>query len=274
MNIFKILKVTVCLLALFHFSFVAKADIDDSERDYIVNGGLNQFIKAENLKKELKAKAANDEEYRNLITTQVVPLWLESAEKGTPVAMFQLGVYNLYGSKYGWNDKIDKDQARQWMIKAWKRGYGPCYADGYLSELGISDEEALTMLRESAENGDDEAQIMLGLYYALGSSKLVGNQINLPESKKYYEMAAAKGRSYAMLRLAYQCYDAEQHIFGPDFKHWAEKAALAGWPDGMFLLASYYAHTHEFLRAIEWYRKAAENGSEEAAEALRDARLQ
>lgn len=130
------------------------------------------------------------------------------------------------------------DKAVVWARRAAQMGHplaelslGRIYADGLGVEANL--EEGLKWLEKAANHGDAEAQNMVGNIYQ--NADFVKNDPQ--KAFKHYQMAAAQGHLWGMYNLG-RCYDAG---FGTEVNPFS---------------------------AVEWLRKAADGGIQEAIDFL------
>ncbi len=113
-------------------------------------------------------------------------LWQPLAEKGDPVAQYQLGTLYAEGKGIGQNDAT----AAMWFERSATQGnanaqynLGASYAEG----LGVTKDEAVAVrwFKRAAEQGMAYAQLNLGILYATGR----GTPVDNVESVKWLELA-------------------------------------------------------------------------------------
>ena len=114
---------------------------------------------------------------------------------------------------------------------------------------------------KAAENGDVEAQYLVGLHYAVCE--------DYEKMFYWYQKAAENGNVTAQYELGC-CYawsyggsqDSEKAVY------WWQKAAENGYVKAQYELGRYYAddfgNAQDYEKAVYWYEKAAENGDVEA----------
>lgn len=148
------------------------------------------------LNEALRAKEAGD--YAKAAT-----LLLPLAEKGDPVAQFNLGALYTQGQI------IQKDYriAMQWYLAAAQQGHaeaqarvGGLYADG--TNVPQDFKKAMQWLMLSAKQGNATAQLDIGEMYATGK----GVPQNYKEAIKWYQLSADQGNATAYAKLA-DCYE-------------------------------------------------------------------
>ena len=121
-------------------------------------------------------------------------------------------------------------------------------------------------LIKRAQNGDVDAQCVLGDYYLLYGAKV---KQYYQEAVKWYQIAASKGDARAQNNLG-TCYEYGNGI-EKDLEEavkWYIKAAEQGIVDAQYNIASCYAYGTgvelDINAAIKWYQKAAEQGDAKA----------
>ena len=152
-------------------------------------------------------------------------------------------------------------------------GYGTLRGPGFTlvgeaecKELGIS------ILRETAEQGNATAQLYLGNLYFSGEDV----EENYEEAFEWFKKAAEQGDADAQYSLAI-CYAHGLGTEGNGEKafEWYKKAAEQGHADAQYSLADAYdwgSGTEEDKeKAFEWYKKSAEQGHASAQCHLADA---
>jgi uncharacterized protein len=127
-------------------------------------------------------------------------------------------------------------------------------------------------LRKSAESGNAEAQLMLGLAYGDGK----GVTKNTDEAVKWYRKSAEQGNARAQLMLGAAYY---WGVGTPknmaDAVKWYRKSAEQGLAKSQYILGILYDSGEgvpkNLVEAVKWYRKAAEQGDVEAQLSLGNA---
>ena len=126
------------------------------------------------------------------------------------------------------------------------------------------DSRAFSLLLRAAEHGYNPAEYGLGVFYELG----LGVAKNPVEAYKWYERAASSGEApAALVRLALLC------VMNPDIPllrenaaKWAAKGAASGSVDAQNILGKIHALgfgvSKDAKKAVEWFTRAAEAGSE------------
>lgn len=198
-------------------------------------------------------------EEREELTEEAVEQLLRAAEKGDAEAQLSLGYYycaeaerkmemfrNLpSGSPYmrapfnlGERNPIteaarkDMERAFEWIDKSAKQGnidalyrLSVCYLRG--EGTPVFEQRAYDLLKRAADKGQIEAQYDLGMLYLSGSSN-PQNQLN--EFPRNTELAVK----------------------------WLTRAAEQGDSLAQFQLGQYFDDAEDFVRAAQWYQRAAE----------------
>jgi uncharacterized protein len=141
---------------------------------------------------------------------------------------------------------------------------GECYDSG----LGLKKdhEEAVRWFRKAADRGDGPAMNSLGVAYSLGQ----GVKKDPVEAARWYRKAADEGGAMAMTNLGSLYYEGRGVKKDPEEAvRWFRKAIEKGNTLAMKNLAAAY-HEGQGVKkddkeATKWYRKAAERGDTKAA---------
>ncbi len=116
------------------------------------------------------------------------------------------------------------------------------------SNHGVDRKNAVAWWKKAADAGDVRAMVILAEVYEKG----LHLSVDMEEALKYYEQAARKGNKRARKRL-FRIH---------------EEAAGRGETEAMWLLASHYEEGYGTAKApkkaLEWYRRLAEQGDTEA----------
>lgn len=231
---------------------------------------------------------------------------IKRAESGDALACYNLGcTYYIGGRGYD----VDYDKCEKWLLKAANKGYiiAQCeLGKFYLEDQGgkpRNRNEAYKWFRKAAEGGNANAQFMMGSRYFDGEPK---NEEDREEAKRWFKKAAEKDYIWANGQLAIISIEEENYDLAFQY---AEIIAKQGIPMGQYLLGALYGmeelsfydiKKHEFWmllsaeggfptaqyymgtfyenalggvtkmdEAIRWYKIAAENGDEDAKEALK-----
>lgn len=192
--------------------------------------------------------------------------WKALAEKGNPEAQYHLGIRYETGQEVLQNYA----EALRWLRKAAEQGYGPAqfrlwqaYTEGKLVPRDSA--EAVRWLRKAAEHGHGPAQLVLGQLYAEG--KLVPK--DHAEAVQWLRKAAEQGQPLWRIYLAVMSLNGKAspkelesvhellfedgHNVSP-----AEMAAVARIIAESFHYG--YDTAPDLPQALNWYRKAAEQG--------------
>ena len=126
-------------------------------------------------------------------------------------------------------------------------------------------ETELENLRQSAEQGDAEAQNKLGMMYANGQ----GVEKDAREAVRWYQRAADQGLATAQVNLGWM-YDTGEGVEKNDREaaQWYRRAADQGDAKAQFNLGVMYANGEGVEKndreAAQWYRRAADQGDADA----------
>ncbi|MEI7534377.1 MAG: tetratricopeptide repeat-containing serine protease family protein [Verrucomicrobiae bacterium] len=122
-------------------------------------------------------------------------------------------------------------------------------------------QESFEVIKTKAENGDADAQLNLGLYYAHDK----GGAKDMTEAVKWYRKAAEQNNAKAQFELGF-CYSDGQGVKkSPDEAvKWYRKSALQGNAFAQGSLGAMYFDgadvKRDYYEAFKWFRKAAEQG--------------
>ena len=217
--------------------------------------------------------------------SQAVACFRKAAEKGDAEAQLNLGL--CYENGRG----VEKNnfEAAKWYRKSAEQGnvyaqinlYGVYFAAG-------NAREAMKWLRKAAEAGSVDAQLMLGVCYYNGE----GVEKNAMEAVKWFRQAAEQGSSCGQIYLGMCYYNGEGvEKNAREAVKWFRKGIESKKEEGLigkvvekelggtmqavgyyFLGACYFIGKGVAVdkeKAKELWRKAEEQGSEDATEALR-----
>ena len=184
------------------------------------------------------------------------------AESGDAFSQCELG--------YHYIENEDYEKALFWYRKAAEQDYGMglynvglCYEYGEGVEKNL--ETAVEYYHKAAQQGDADAQCMLGCYYGEGTKN--------PDFEKsffWFQKSAEQGNLNAKFNLS-SCYE-----YGEGVKRDRKKAnalllevAAAGYPLAQYYVAFYYrkgryGFPKDLKKAFSWYRKSAMGGDEDA----------
>ncbi len=150
----------------------------------------------------------------------------ERASQGDAEAQYELG------NKY-YYEEDESEEAAMWYRKSAEQGnteamlcLGLCYAQG----MGVPQDlaEAVRLYRKAAEYGDAKAQLTLGNYYLWGDA---GVPKDSEKAVYWYRNAAKQGYGYAQHNLGV-CYDKGEGV------------------------------PQDYDKANYWFRKSEENGDQ------------
>jgi TonB family protein len=195
------------------------------------------------------------------------------ASAGSAGSMYVLGEIFLSGN----GAARDYAEAASWFRKAADAGHNlAMVALGKLYETGRGVDqdlvEAVRWYRRSAEAGEGAGMAGLGHMYEIAG----GVQQDYVQAFQWYLKGAGAGSPPAMLSLGllYENGHALDQAFQPtrqdygEARKWYERAARAGDAGGMYRLALSYeigkGGAPDRPLAMEWYRKAAAAGSDQA----------
>ena len=146
---------------------------------------------------------------------------------------------------------------------------GECYDNGQGVTRNYA--EAAKWFRKAAEQGHATAQNNLGVCYENGR----GVAKNRLQAMKWYTQAAEQGHADAQCNLGVCYYQSE---FYTEAAKWIRKAAEQGNARGEFLLGNLYAVGKGVPKnvntTIQWWKKSAKQGYEEAQKALKEAGIE
>ena len=182
-----------------------------------------------------------------------------------------MGVYFL--PKTGYENK--PELAAEWFLEAAKQGHPEaqyelfnCYNQG----IGVTKDkdQAIHWLRKAAGQNHTLAQAWLGYYLQTGKYVVK----NVKEALRLYHLTIAKGCAFAEEKLAF-CYahGLEDEIKQDDKQavEWFRKAAEKGRQNAQFALGQCYQHgigvRRDLRAAKQWYQAAATQGHLKATKA-------
>ena len=207
-------------------------------------------------------------------TTKAVACYKKAASFEDKYSEYALGQMGL-DAAFKAHDKDKLEKAMAWLEKAIFHGSGEAASllgELYLdmkyddisndSPLVTPDEtKAMAYLKQATDLGDEaSAQLLAGLYDEKGNKK---------KAEKYYKESIRLGNNEAQVSLG--MFYLEQEKYTDAFRY-LKKAADQGLDEAQYLVACMYANgqgveqNHE--EALSWMEEAAENGNEEAEEAL------
>ena len=210
----------------------------------------------------------------------------KAAYKGNTVAMYNLAV--CYNGGIG----VEKNPAEavRWWLRAADRGYadamyklGERYRSGYGVDKSIPKsiewyQKAVKYYKDAADRGDSDAMYKLGRCYLEGRGVFKSEE----KGKELYEKAAQCGNTNAMYDFAqhYRRYD--EQFYNSEYRRLLERAAWGGHIQAMYELGLGLREASEDVvfgrtnvvnyslhsEAVEWIRKAAKLGHEDAKRTL------
>ena len=188
--------------------------------------------------------------------SQTAKDFLTKAEQGDAESQNKLGVC-YYGGKVG----VTKDpiQAVYWFRKAADQGYVAAQNNlGNYYRYGETEDptQAVYWYRKAAEQGYADAQYELGYCYRFSYGVTKDNA----QAEEWYRKAAEQGHDIAQSILTVGWMQEAKDDFPKAIKGDKEAQYKIGW---------YYRYgSHDvpenFVQAVYWYRKAAEQGYAEA----------
>ena len=126
---------------------------------------------------------------------------------------------------------------------------------------------AVSWYRMIAEEGNAEAQNMLGMCYLKGQ----GVTKDYTEAVKWFRKAAEQGNTSAQDNLGYCFYYGKGVTENyTEAVKWFRKAAEQGDASAQDNLGNCFYYGKDYTEAVKWYRKAAEQGMAEAQYSLGD----
>ena len=196
----------------------------------------------------------------------VINYMFKLSQNGDAQAMFYYGGFLLGNPDHP--DDIEK--GIEYLQKSASLGYeeATAFLNFYNS---LSEEDAIPELDETlierAENGDAEAQVLLGTAY------ITGEGIAQDHEKGFFwiEKSALQGNSSAISIMG-QCYHngigVEENL--DKAIEWFEKAAVGGNPDVQYDLGNIYleefpGNEDKRARGLYWLKTAGDNGHQKAA---------
>jgi TPR repeat protein len=200
--------------------------------------------------------------------TQASFWWRKAAEQGDADAQDNLGY------SYGYGQGVPKDDtlAVLWWRKAAEQGLADAQDD-----LGVSYEngegapqdyaQAALWFRRAAEQGDAHAQYHLGTWYKEGKNQ------GVPQDDAQTTFWRRKIRAWRAYIDSVDFHRSEHWRYA-QAAFWYRKAAEQGSADAQDALGDLYNSgqgvRQDYAQAALWYRKAAEQGNDEAQDALGD----
>jgi TPR repeat protein len=123
--------------------------------------------------------------------------------------------------------------------------------------------EAFSILEPLAENGNSDAQLIMGLRYFYG----LDGKRDRHRARKWYAKAAEQGDAEAQVLLGLMFAEGDGgKVDFVEAVRWFRKAAEAGYSAGQYNLGLAYQSgqgaPQDAVKGSEWYQKAAEQGYE------------
>ena len=141
---------------------------------------------------------------------------------------------------------------------------GNFYEDGEF--VPASAQDAFTHYSEAAAGGNVEAMLKVARCYEFGR----GTNADKKKAVAFYEKAANKGRNDALLTLAHVCLSDSSIMRTRQEFATLQRAADLGDANSQFALGQCYLQGQNVrkdnVKAIEWFRRAADNGHQDARE--------
>ena len=205
--------------------------------------------------------------------TQAVDWYRKAAIQGYPGAETNLG--DMYLSGRGGLDQ-NALEALSWYLKAANQNWPDAqYRLGFMYETGLGTakdlQRAVSLYRSAADNGYPDAQNLLGVLYATGGDGLPHDDT---QAVDWYRKAAEQGFAKAEKNLGDMYFFGRgvgQQDYGTAIT-WYKRAADQNFAEAQFRLGFMYEKglgtPQSDQQAIEFYKKAASNGSVDAQHAL------
>ncbi len=207
------------------------------------------------------------DEYQGIDNERAAELSIIAAKDGIPEAQLYAGLAYMDGVSV---DQDYKEASRYLSLAANQGDQEARTALAFLYENGYGVEKdeakALKMYRTAARGGSVNAMFHAGVCYEFGN----GTGVDLDQAKSWYLKGAQAGDAFAMERLGHlMMHDSPEEGF-----EWFLRAAMNGVSTAMGTVGfCYLAGTgtpENVEEAKKWLKLAADNGIEEAAEALKD----
>lgn len=206
--------------------------------------------------------------------------WESAAYNGDKLAPYNIGLMYYDGQ----GTPVDRKKACEWFLKgallddiSAQYNVASCYYNGIGFEKDYS--EAFKWFLNAANKGNEKAQYRVAEIYFFGT----GTELNLNKAMEWYKKSAAQGNAQAKSRLeslekaANTPYKSltiadvsGQVIDGNQLHASAINAAQQGNAQAQFELGMTYFKgigvQKDYLKALEWFNKAADQGHERAKE--------
>lgn len=207
------------------------------------------------------------DEYDGIDNDRAAELAITAAKDGVPDAQLYAGLAYMDGVSV----PQDYREAARYLSLAANQGEQEARnALAYLYEngLGVPKDEAkaLKLYRTAARGGSVNAMFQTGVCYEFGT----GTPVDLEKAREWYRKGAEAGDAFAAERLGHLTFEKDpQQGF-----EWFLKAAMDGVSTAMGTVGFCYLNGAGTERnpdeARKWLRMAADNGVEEAEEALKE----
>jgi TPR repeat protein len=232
------------------WEFSCKPDSSENIEEFFNMG--NRYKEGEGVEKNLE---------------QAFEFFRKAAEQGHLSAQRELGLCYLDGVGIEKNDVL----AVEWIRKVAEKGFAPaqrtygyCFYKGKGVERDLN--KSIYWYRKAAEQEDAVAQRVLGVRYREGD----GVEANSFKAVYWFKKAAEQDDIVAMSNLG--CHYVEGWGIKKDAinaMYWLTKAAERGHIWTQKYLGNLYEYGSELVEeniflAIDWYKKAADQGDEEA----------
>lgn len=129
-------------------------------------------------------------------------------------------------------------------------------------------------IKQAAEQGNPDAQRILGLMYEFGDGFDNGVPMDKMKAFEWYKKAGEQGNSQAQVKVGEMLIEGRTGIVKDEAKafDWFKKASEQGNDEGQWYLGNMYNEGKGVLqdkfKAIEWLKKAAEKGNKLAKDDL------
>lgn len=190
---------------------------------------------------------------------KALDLYLKSAKKGNPLAMFHAGIIYYKGHQ---NSRNNEMEAAEWIEKSAKAGHLPAIIKmGHFSRKGIGVEpdniKAMEWYKKAAQAGSEKGDYWVGRSHLMNYSS--PKELDLAIAS--LEKAAQKRhffKAYFYLAEAYRKQGSEQIN---NAISWYEKAAEGNYLPAQIALGNLYEQGQEIKQdhkeAFKWYEKAS-----------------
>ncbi|MGP1446989.1 MAG: tetratricopeptide repeat protein [Candidatus Limimorpha sp.] len=195
--------------------------------------------------------------------------YAQAAQLGSPYAMSNLAWAFFTGT----GTEIDYKEALKWAKKAEESEIENAkllLANLYYHGLGTRKnyKKAFALFLPFAQQGDGLSQYYIAQCYLLGQ----GVELSDAEAAKWFIKAAQQDVPEAQTQLGMMLASGSGLEPNTDAAaHWWDKAAAKGESTAELMLYYYYANEktgNDLKKALQWLRKAAEHGEEQAIEEL------